>query len=682
MRTRTDTKPLALLLCACLLLGLLSGCGETKQAQSQSAGDTLDDAESVQPMDASAPSAPAQNREETVYVKATPDGTVESITSEVSLKETGEAELVRDVSTLRDIRNTVGDEEYLLLEDGTLLWENHGEDIHYKGTASGELPVSVRITCWLDGEEIAPAELAGRSGDVRIRFDYDNRTRQTVSTQDGEVSVCTPFAALTMAMLPEEHFTDVEVKNGRVMELDGESAVIGLALPGLSQCLSLSEFEPTEELELPEYVELSAHATEFTLDFTATVLTPGLLDELETEDLDKLDELREDMEKLQDATDELTKGVGELAEGAGEFGGYLKEYTGGVAQVSDGAQALAQGLKTLDDELSALSGKMEEISKSLDCLSKADWKEIANALGLEQLTLPDGTKIKLSEVQAAAEALAGEESRLKDSLEALKAGAGQWEAYAAEAQKYAENVAQAVQAIPSDLTGQVNRTAREQVSAALQERGLTEEEISAVVSGIDLSQLTDPVDDARRALEALPAPELPDALPDGESVRSLIEGMQERMSLLHGAAQALKQQAGKLSQAETAGAAVRALTGTDFEALNPAQGTKQLIEGVDRLCSGAKALSDGVSALKTAGSALNKGYSALSEGVDALKEGVEKYNEEGISELTGLTGESYRNLLRQIRGLKETDDSYHSFSGLAEGTKGSVRFIIETDKIG
>lgn len=101
------------------------------------------------------------DKRESVHVTAAPTGKAKEVEVEVVLRRDGTAP-IRDKSTLTDIRNTEGDEEYTKLPDGTLSWDNQGEDIHYKGNAAPEtLPMEITVTYTLDGAEIAPEALGG-----------------------------------------------------------------------------------------------------------------------------------------------------------------------------------------------------------------------------------------------------------------------------------------------------------------------------------------------------------------------------------------------------------------------------------------------------------------------------------------------------------------------------------------
>ncbi|MDD7639975.1 MAG: hypothetical protein PUJ48_07230, partial [Subdoligranulum variabile] len=197
------------------------------------------------------------DKSETVYAKANADGTVTETTVEAVLKARDGA-TIPDVAALRDIINKEGDEEYTTGADNALTWQNSGSAITYEGKSDAALPVTTRVTYYLNGVETAPDDLAGQSGRVRIRFDYTNHTRETVTVDGQEYTGSVPFTAITAVILDGDKFSNVEADNGKVMELDGQTAVLGTAMPGLADSLRLTEFEPLEDTEIPAYFEVSA----------------------------------------------------------------------------------------------------------------------------------------------------------------------------------------------------------------------------------------------------------------------------------------------------------------------------------------------------------------------------------------------------------------------------------------
>ena len=173
------------------------------------------------------------DKSETVYAKANADGTVTETTVEAVLKARDGA-TIPDVAALRDIINKEGDEEYTTGADNALTWQNSGSAITYEGKSDAALPVTTRVTYYLNGVETAPDDLAGQSGQVRVHFDYTNHTRETVTVDGQEYTVSVPFTAITAVILDGDKFSNIEADNGKVMELDGQTAVLGTAMPGLA----------------------------------------------------------------------------------------------------------------------------------------------------------------------------------------------------------------------------------------------------------------------------------------------------------------------------------------------------------------------------------------------------------------------------------------------------------------
>ena len=361
-------KTIPILLSAALLL---SACGQAAgTAETTSADAPATVTETTAQTSAPKTTPGGVDKAETVYAKADADGTVTETTVEAVLKAR-DGTTIEDVAALRDIINKEGDEAYTTGADNALTWENSGNAITYEGKSDAALPVTTRVTYYLNGVETAPADLAGQSGRVRIRFDYTNHTRETVTVDGQEYTVCVPFTAITAVILDGDKFSNIEADNGKVMELDGTTAVLGTAIPGLADSLRLTEFEPLEDTEIPAYFEMSADVTDFSLDFTATILTPSALDDLDTGDLSNLDDLSDTLDDLTDAADELADGTGALADGVQALYDGFHEYADGAQGLNEGAEALADGLTQLYDSGTALVDGANALRDGLSAVSGA-----------------------------------------------------------------------------------------------------------------------------------------------------------------------------------------------------------------------------------------------------------------------------------------------------------------------
>ena len=125
-------------------------------------------------------------KEETVYVNTTAGGEVTDVTVSDWLKNSGDSSNseVKDASDLQDIKNVKGDETFT--QNGNdLTWSTDGKDIYYQGKTEKNLPVSVGIKYYMDGTEVSPEALAGKTGHLKMEVTYAN-TSKTTKTVNGK----------------------------------------------------------------------------------------------------------------------------------------------------------------------------------------------------------------------------------------------------------------------------------------------------------------------------------------------------------------------------------------------------------------------------------------------------------------------------------------------------------------
>ncbi|MDE6960553.1 MAG: hypothetical protein K2P27_06815 [Lachnospiraceae bacterium] len=334
---------------AAVLAVSVCGCGESTQTVKEAAGKTLEDTKEETTQAAGIAEEAAgrstdkeAEKEETVYVNADASGSVKEITVSAWLKNGSGLSELTDVTNLTDVVNVKGDETFTQDKD-TYVWAAGGKDIYYQGLTSEALPVDVKVTYYLDDQKMDPKELAGKSGKVRIRFDYENHSRQRRTIGGEEAELCVPFVAASTLILDSDRFVNVEVENGKILS-DGKNTIVaGVAMPGLYDSLDLLNLEGFEDVDIPEYVEVAADVTDFQLSMTATVLMPDVFGRLDTDDMDGFDDLKEDIEELNDATYDLIDGCIELDDGVLELKDHMPDLWEGVTELDDGATELNDG---------------------------------------------------------------------------------------------------------------------------------------------------------------------------------------------------------------------------------------------------------------------------------------------------------------------------------------------------
>lgn len=357
-------------------------------------------------------------KEETVYILTDAQGGINQVIVSSWVKNGEGSNILPDVSDLYNIENVKGYEEYTAGENGSLTWDAQGSDIYYQGTTDKELPVDVKLSYTLDGEEITPEDLAGKSGRVTIRFDYENREKQKVDINGNEEEIYVPFAMISGLVLPSDIFSNVEATNARLISEGDNLLAVGVAFPGLRDSLNLEEWKEgiedeekkkeLDELNIPEYIEISADAVDFDLNMTMTMAMSDVLSDISLTDSIDLNDINESMDDLESASRELIDGTSKLKDGTEELKGGTVELKDGTEELKNGAADLKDGTGKLRDGASELKDGTDELQNGA-----SDLKD-----GTEKLA--GGTK----DLKAGADTLKGGTQELKEKSGELEAGAG------------------------------------------------------------------------------------------------------------------------------------------------------------------------------------------------------------------------------------------------------------------
>lgn len=304
------------------------------------------------------------DKDESVYLISDANGNVNKTIVVDHLKNKDKKDTLEDASNLSDIENVKGKEKFTQSGD-KLTWQAGGKDIYYQGTATEEPPVTQKVTYYLDGKEIAPEDLAGKSGKVKIRFDYTNTTSYTETVNGEKQTVSVPFAAITGLVLGDG-FENIEVTNGKAEVSDSSSVVLGYALPGLKDSLGIKDKDLDGDVNIPEYMEMTADVENFSMPAAMTFVVNASdyvsTDGIDTSDLDDMiNDLKDASTQLQDGSKTLAEGTDTLADGLSTLQNKLGTFASGVG-------TLQSGLKTYTDGVSTLSGGLNTLGNSTGAL--------------------------------------------------------------------------------------------------------------------------------------------------------------------------------------------------------------------------------------------------------------------------------------------------------------------------
>lgn len=558
----------------------------------------------------------------------TADDSVGTETQEVIEAEETETEIPIPV-TEREVKQTV---TIKADPDGTPVsakLKTSGEDMEEEVDVK-DLPFGVKIRYFLEEKEVSADAIKGATGNVRIRFDYENKAETEVTVDGHTVRTKVPFAFISMMTVPEDRLYNVEVNSGDVTEASGSTLIYGYAVPGLEDELKLSAVKDkirslSDEVEfdgdgIPEYLEIKGYAVDFDMDFTATLVTNGFLKDTESEDLNDISDAIGELGEFSDAGNELSDGVGKLKDGAGKFGEGLGKYVEGAGTLKDGAEALSGGVSQLKDGASALSEGTSGLNDGLA------------ALDLNSQALKDGASGLSNGLGALLEAYTASQSGGEETTPEIDPEAA------------AENIAESTRAgVLEAFVGNETLTEEEKMAIAEAAGSAAYEKALAEISEIK--------DQTSSGTEQT-----------GADLTGMIQGLYDA-SL--GLSEGISSYAGGVSQLAEGAAGLK-------------EGVSQLSDGLGQLAGGASELSKGAGTLASSGKELTTGYSSLESGIGSLKSGVDEINSEIFSKIGSLSYGALPETLDKLKAMRLADKGFTAWNTY-DGEEGGIVFILETE---
>lgn len=637
-------------------------------------------------------------KEETVYVVADNSGKAKDVIVSDWLKNPDGNETIEDVSDLKDIKNVKGKEKFEE-KDGKITWKAKGKDIYYQGKTDKELPVKQTISYYLDGEKMDPDEIAGKSGKVTIRFDYKNNQKTTTTVDGKKYSVYVPFTIMT-GMILDDSFTNVKVKNGKVISDGDKNMVVGVAMPGLKDSLKVTSSDFSEDIDIPEYVEVTADVKDFSMDMTMSVMLSGITSSDNVEDFVDLSDLDDAIDTLSDSSSQLADGTKELREGLEQLRSKVPALADGANTLNSSTESLRNGVSSLDATLNTAMTEEEkaaaskQASETVDAQAEAIKKQAADTVAAQQ-----------AEIAKQAEALVtAQEADIKSQADQLvDAEAGNIQKLAAAAVK-AEFDAGQRQAIANQAKATTTSTVSVALKGNAQLLPILKAGIKANVAaaGGSISD-EDATAQAYQLIDAMAAQIGEGAAPNVAAAcenaatqaaqKAAVTGAKQgaEKGAVAGAKQGASQGAvaGATEAAQTAalsgaksGAAQGAIAGAESAKKTVAAGIEAVQSNGYSLVTGMDALKNGTQALADQVPALTDGVGKLADGSVTLNEGMVKFDEEGIQKLADTYNGDVKGMLNKVVAVMQAGSDYQSFSDISEDTLGEVKFIIRTEGVG
>ena len=568
------------------------------------------------------------SKSETVYAVMNGDGSIKSTTVSEHLYSASGLANVTDKTTLTDIQNTESDAEFT--QNGEeLVWNTNDTDVYYKGNTDKALPIDVKVTYALDGQEAALEDIIGKSGHLTVTVNLKNNETGTVNVNGKDRTIVTPLITAVGVILGGDA-ANVTAEHGMIESAAKSSVAAFVTLPGVKD--SLSGLLPDEVNSIEDYLQDTVTVEADVEDFTcpqvmvACATSTAALGTSNVFDLSSINDLTDGINQLNDAMSQLMDGASQMVDGTSQL-------ANGVLALLDGANTLNNGAAALDDGLGQLTNGLDTLSANNAALNAGAQQVADGVLASANKTLKEGGLIDEDMTWSNYEAVIDNILTMNDKT--LAAGRKKmvrtiWE----QAPSFKDS--------QLDLALYLSATkTNHDLEAALK-----------LMQNFDASMLTGALEmvtnaDAKNTAKA--------------ELKYQVENSQDMADV-----RALKT---SLSQIQFFVSSVNQYTAGVQTAADGAHSAK---DGSTQLAAGTKTLYDGVNTLNT-------GAGQLNDGAGQLNDGLNQFNEEGISKLTGALDQD------QLHGLKTVLDEmtdrlndYTSFAGAPDDAESSVKFVYKT----
>ena len=568
------------------------------------------------------------SKSETVYAVMNGDGSIKSTTVSEHLYSASGLANVTDKTTLTDIQNTESDAEFT--QNGEeLVWNTNDTDVYYKGNTDKALPIDVKVTYALDGQEAALEDIIGKSGHLTVTVNLKNNETGTVNVNGKDRTIVTPLITAVGVILGGDA-SNVTAEHGMIESAAKSSVAAFVTLPGVKD--SLSGLLPDEVDSIEDYLQDTVTVEADVEDFTcpqvmvACATSTATLGTSNVFDLSSINDLTDGINQLNDAMSQLMDGASQLVDGTSQL-------ANGVLALLDGANTLNNGAAALDDGLGQLTNGLDTLSANNAALNAGAQQVADGVLASANKTLKEGGLIDEDMTWSNYEAVI--DNILTMNEKTLAAGRRKivrtvWE----QAPSFKDS--------QLDLALYLSATkTNHDLEAALK---LMQNYDPSMLCGL-VQLLTS--EDAKNTAKA--------------ELKYQVENSQDMADV-----RALKT---SLSQIQFFVSSVNQYTAGVQTAADGAHSAK---DGSAQLAAGTKTLYDGVNTLNT-------GAGQLNDGAGRLNDGLNQFNEEGISKLTGALDQD------QLHGLKTVLDEmtdrlndYTSFAGAPDDAESSVKFVYKT----
>ncbi len=249
--------------------------------------------------------------------------------------ENGSIQDYGDYSKIRNMSST----DVLNLSEGSITGTTSSEKIYYEGTLDdAQLPWTISIKYYLDGEEMNAQDIAGCSGALKIAVSIKENNKADTSFFDN-------YALQAVIKLDTDICKNIVCQDAKMANVGTVKQLTYTIMAGQEK-----DIEITADIKDFDMAAISFNGIRSSVSIDT--------DQIETSGLDS------SMEELQNATSSINNGVVQVKDG--------------TKQLNEGATSLLAGVKTIQEAIDTLNGSSgtlcdgsEEVTKALAQIQSA-----------------------------------------------------------------------------------------------------------------------------------------------------------------------------------------------------------------------------------------------------------------------------------------------------------------------
>ena len=346
---------------------------------------------------------------ETVYSVLNSDGSISDTIVSSWLHDEDGINNIRESLNLKDVKNIKSNEKPS--KDGnTYTWNAKGNDVYYEGTATKQLPVSVKLRYELDGQEMTAKDMEGKSGHLKLTISFTNNYSEVKNINGKSIVIHPSYLAGGMLNMSTGNFTNVKCESGKIVN-DGTNEMLAFAnIPGLNETLKSAGLDKVNnQLGISDDVTVEADVNNFDLGSIMVGMTNEIDLASELGEIGSVSELTDGIDQLIEADDQLIDGSKQLYDGTTQ----LKEQAAPLTGSSDQVRQLSSGAIQLNDGVKALQTGISQYTAGASAIDD----------GVNQLYgIPQKTQLIQQNVETN---LVGGLENLTNNLNAIKMGINQ-----------------------------------------------------------------------------------------------------------------------------------------------------------------------------------------------------------------------------------------------------------------